>query len=69
MSEHPSHDFVIDINEARKLGLNVEELKDDDWKLTYSFYTECRKRLDDVAFVAETIKTTREVKRPKPAIW
>jgi len=69
LTEYPSHDFVIDIDEAKALGLNVEELSINDWVIIYSLYREYKKKLDGVALIIETTKDIREVKRPKLTLW
>jgi sulfur relay (sulfurtransferase) DsrC/TusE family protein len=72
LTSYPSHDFVIDIDEARDvIGLNVEELSEEHWKLVWSVYREYIKRLDDVGLIIETTKKSLEIERPKPrpTLW
>jgi len=69
LTGYPSHGFVIDINEAKSLGLNVEELSAEDWKLLWALYKEYKEELDDIGMIVETTKGRREIKRPKPTIW
>jgi len=69
LTGYPSHGFVIDIDEAKELGLNVEELNEDDWKILSSLYKKYQEELNDIGMVIETSIRTHKLKRPKPTIW
>jgi hypothetical protein len=70
LTSYPSHDFIIDTNEAKNvLGLNVEELSEEDWKLIWLLYKEYKKKIDEVGLIIETTKGSLEIKRPKLALW
>jgi hypothetical protein len=70
LTSYPSHDFIIDGSEARNvLGLNVEELSEEDWSLVWPLYKEYRKRIDEVGLIIETTKRSLEIKRPKLTLW
>jgi hypothetical protein len=69
LTGYPSHDFTIDFDEVRDIGLNVEELSDDDWELIYPLHREYEEELDEVVFITETVVGKRQVKRPKLVLW
>lgn len=71
LTEYPSHDFVIDINEVKNLGLNVEELSAEDWKLLQSLYKEYKENLNEIGMIVETSKNKFEIKikKLKPTFW
>jgi hypothetical protein len=70
LTSYPSHGFVIDSEEAKDiLGLNVEELSEEDWRAIWSLYKEYRKKTDEIGLIVETTKDSVEIKRPKPTLW
>lgn len=69
LTTFPSHDFIIDYDEAKKLGLNVELMPEDEEKLIWKLYKCYREQLDDVVLIIESRKHRRVEKRPKVTIW
>jgi len=66
---YPSHDFVIDYNEAKEIGLNVELLSGEDKDKILELYMQYRGRLNNIVLIIESSVTKREIKREKITIW
>jgi len=69
LTSYPSHDFCIHFDEAKDVGLNVEELNGKDWIIVYDLHREYEKELDEVVGIIETVKGKNRVRRPKLTIW
>lgn len=66
---YPSHDFVIDYDEAKKIGLNVELLDSRSEPLILKLYENYKGQLNDSVLIVESTESRREIKRPKKTIW
>lgn len=66
---YPAHDFVIDYEEAKRLGLNVELLDEEEEKVLWNLYQEYMRKLNTTVLIVESSKYSRSITRPKFTIW
>ena len=69
LTSFPSHDFIIDYDEAKTLDLNVELLSEEKEEMIWRLYQLYQKQLDDVVLIIESAKYRRLERRPKVTIW